>query len=395
MTAPDPWQGALDRLAAEGLSRTLTAQPSVGGKFRKGHDTVLNFSSNDYLDLATDAGLKAAACEAIESWGTGATASRLMAGHLDLHDRVEARLAALTGKSAALIFGSGFLTNLGVLSAVAGRGDTIFADRLNHASLIDGALLSRADFVRYRHNDMAHLGERLKKDRPGRAIIVSDTLFSMDGDMAPLADLCALADRHDALLILDEAHAIGVFGSGGGGIAQAQGLTRPDIIVGTLSKALGSYGGFAAGGSTLKQFLVNSARPFIYSTGLPPACLAAANATLDRLGGKASSGHPMPPGERLLQRAGRFRSLLKASGFETGGSASQIIPIHIGGNREALKLAESLRQKNILATAIRPPTVPAGTARIRLSVTLAHTDEDLARTAETLTLTARKMGLLK
>jgi 8-amino-7-oxononanoate synthase len=306
-----------------------------------------------------------------------------------VHEEVEKELADLVGYDAALIFGNGFLANLGVLCALAGRGDAIFEDRLNHASLIDGARLSGARLRRYRHGDANHLEDLLRK-RPaaGRSIIVSDSLFSMDGDIAPVADLASVAGRYGALLVVDEAHAIGIFGKSGGGICRsADGPTRPDVVVGTMSKALGGYGGFAAGTGALRDILVNRARSFIYSTGLPPACAASASAAARIVRGDPSLG------KELLARALRFRELLAANGFDVTPSQSQIIPLRVGESERTVALAQAVLRRGILAVPVRPPTVPPGTARLRLSVTLAHGDGDLERAAGLLRNAAVEVGL--
>ncbi|HAK94760.1 MAG TPA: 8-amino-7-oxononanoate synthase [Planctomycetes bacterium] len=378
----------LEKLASEGLLRTLTARAGLGGKFVEAGRTVLNFSSNDYLDLASDARLKSAAAEAIAAWGCGAAASRLMSGTLRLHEALEAELADLAGRERALVFGSGFLANIGVLAALAGRHTTIFADRLNHASLVDGARLSGARLVRYRHRDVAQLDALLAADSSRRRIIVTDSVFSMDGDIAPLADIGDCAIRRGALLVVDEAHAIGVLGLGGGGLCRDLPAVRPDVVIGTLSKALGGYGGFAAGSRELRDLLVNRARSFIYSTALPPACLGSARAALAIL----AASHD--PGATLLARAARFRNALGNAGLDTGPSRTQIIPVMAGDNERALAFARALGDSGILAVAVRPPTVPPGTARLRLSVTLAHTDEDLARAAAAIAAAARQVGVI-
>jgi 8-amino-7-oxononanoate synthase len=353
----------LASLEERGLLRRLLTHPP----------TVLSFSSNDYLDLARDPRLEAAACEAVRRLGCGATASRLMAGNLEEHEALEADLARLVGHEAALLFGSGFLTNLGVLTALAGRGTHVFADRLNHASLVDGMLLSRATCHRYRHRDMAHL-DALLKQTDGPRLIVSDSVFSMDGDIAPVEALTALAERHGALLVVDEAHAIGVFGKGGG-VCRERGVL-PDVAIGTLSKALGGYGGFAACSKAVRALLINRARSFIYSTGLPPACLGSGTAAV-------SIVEETPElGAELLRRAGRFRHRLADRGLRLGPTESQIVPVIIGPNEAAVAASQRLRARGIVATAVRPPTVPAGTARLRLSVTLAHSEADLDAVAD-------------
>jgi len=356
----------LDALSRKGLLRTLRCRPT-------GNDRLLDFASNDYLNLSNDARLRAGAVRAIEQYGCGATASRLMSGHLALHEHVEKRLARLVNRPAALVFGSGFLTNLGVLGALARRGDVVLHDRLNHASLIDGARLYGATLRRYRHCDPEHLDALLRHESSTtRRIVVTESVFSMDGDRAPLAELSAIARRHGCLFVVDEAHAIGVFG---GGLARD---VDADVVVGTLGKALGGYGGFAAGSVAIMKLLVNRARSFIYSTALPPACLGSTDAALDVLEESPDMG------AEVLRRAALLRDLLMSQGLALGGSTTQIVPVIIGENEAALALAESARAAGVLAVAIRPPTVPPGTARLRLSVTLAHTDADLARAAEVL-----------
>jgi 7-keto-8-aminopelargonate synthetase-like enzyme len=409
----------LDTLRREGLLRELRALPEAGGKIAVGGAQVLNFSSNDYLDLARHPALKAAAIEAVQRLGCGAAASRLMSGHLDLHEELESDLARFMETQAALVFGSGFLTNLGVLTALAGPADAVFADRLNHASLIDGMRLSGAKWHRYHHKDPAHLESLLKKSAgAGRRIIVSDSVFSMDGDVAPLKDLEALARRYEALLVVDEAHAIGVMGARGNGVCRCtvrsagfslsieNGLKTVDglkpalqtvdglkpalqtLIVGTLSKALGGYGGFVACGGAVKQLLVNRARSFIYSTALPPACLGAGRKAVEIVSGSPELG------AELLARARRFHDLLADAGFSLPPFESQILPIRIGDNQRSVDFSKKLRRRGLIATAVRPPTVPQGTARLRLSVTLAHTDADLEWAARILAETAHEEGIL-
>ena len=374
-----------------GLRRVLHSLPASGGKLRVDGRWILNFSSNDYLDLAGDARVKAAAVAAIERFGCGATASRLMGGQLDLHEQLEAAVAKLVGGASALVFGSGFLTSLGVITALANRHDEIFADRLNHASLVDGAALSGAKVHRYRHLDLAHLEAMLRRSPgapPGRRLIVSDSVFSMDGDIAPLPQLQALADQYEAMLIVDEAHAIGVMGSGGGVCRQQADHVHADVVLGTLSKALGSYGGLAVCAPTTRDFLINRARSFIYSTASPPASLAAARAAIDIVLAEPTLG------ATLLANARYFHGLLLEQGFELTPFATQIIPVHLGDNDKALAFARLLEARGILAKAIRPPTVPAGTARVRLSVTLAHGRADLACAAAELAAAARALELL-
>lgn len=378
----------LSRLESKGLLRSLREMPATGGRFMLDGQECLNFSSNDYLDLANDPRVKRAACEAIERYGCGSTSSRLMSGHLPIHSELESHLAALAGQHAALVFGSGFLTNLGVLTALAGRDSAIYADRLNHASLVDGARLSGAKVHRYRHCDVGHLDSLLTKyPARGARIVVTDSVFSMDGDIAPLAEIHDIARRHGAMLIVDEAHAFGILGPGGGGVCRELGVL-PDVTVATLGKSMGSMGGVATGSESMIDFLVNRARPFIYATGLPPASAAAALQALRIIEDDPGAGL------RLIDRARLLHHLLGDQGLMLPDCTSQILPVHVGGNDDTLKLSEALRAGGILATAVRPPTVPAGTARLRLSVTLAHRAEDLERAARIVGETARRMGVV-
>ena len=374
-----------DRLAAlvkQGLYRELT--PPHGGLRPSG---TTNFSTNDYLGLSTDPRLKSAAINAVEQAGTGATASRLMAGNSAVVEMLEADLAALVGMETALVFGSGFLTNIGVLPSLADRDDVIFSDELNHASIVDGAKLSLARRTIYPHKDMTALEDLLKTSTAiGKKIIVTESLFSMDGDIAPMIDLEALARHHNAILVVDEAHAIGVFGRGGGICRQLQ--VRPDIVVGTLSKALGSYGGFVACSDAARRFFVNKARSFIFSTGLAPSCVAAGQAAVATITEKPELG------EALLTRARQFHADLARTGLEMRDFESQIIPIIVGGNETATNLANGIVQRGIFVRAVRPPTVPTGTARLRLSVTLSMTEESLREAARTIAAVAAQVGAM-
>ena len=386
----DTSEEELDSLKERGLLRELNALPETGGQIVIDGVKMLNFSSNDYLGLAGDRRLKDAAIQAVERFGCGATASRLLTGDLTLHEELEADLARMMGTEAALVFGSGFLTNLGVLSTLAGPGDRVFSDRLNHASLIDGIRLSRAKCDRYRHKDMAHLESLLKRQsqESGKRIIVSESVFSMDGDIAPLEEMTLLARQYHAWLIIDEAHAIGVFGRNGGGVSRKPGSkAQPDVIIGTLSKALGGYGGFVACSASLRRLLINKARSFIYSTGLPPACLGSAREALRIVNSEPELG------KILLQKAKLFHSLLTQRGLKMPNFESQILPVIIGGNAAVIRFSERLWEKGLLVKGIRPPTVPPGTARVRLSLTLSMTDTALEKAAGVLAEEAKGVGV--
>jgi 8-amino-7-oxononanoate synthase len=362
----------LQELQAEQLLRTLAQRSGPQGvTIQLDGRELINFSSNDYLDLAGDSRLSKAAAEAVMTQGTGSGASPLVAGRGTLHAELERRLARFMRTEAALLFSSGFAANVGTIPALVGRGDAIFSDQLNHASLIDGCRLSRADVHVYPHADCWKLAEMLAGSHDyRRRLIVTDALFSMDGDAAPLAELAELAERFDCMLIVDEAHALGVFGRQGRGKADALGVAdRVDVLVGTLSKALGSAGGFVAGRNTLIQWLANRARAYVFSTAQPPAAAAAALAALDVIEDMNI------PGQALLERAERLRGRLAADGWNTGASQSQIIPLIVGDTAAALKIADRLLERGFYVPAIRPPTVPSGKARLRISLTRGHSDE--------------------
>ncbi len=367
----------LASLQRDGLLRQLRnrAGPQAASIILDGRE-LLNFGSNDYLALAADPRLAAAAAAAIAAEGWGSGASPLVAGRSAAHARLENRLAEYEAAEAALLFASGFAANAGTVAALAGVGDVIFCDQLNHASLWDGCRLSRADVRPYPHNDCRRLAELLDKSHQKkyrRRLIVTDGLFSMDGDLAPLEELAALAERFDAALAVDEAHATGVFGAYGRGAAEHCGIDdRAAVRIGTLSKSLGGSGGFVVGSRKLVDWLVNRARPYVFSTAAPAAVAAAAAAALDIVRDEPRRR------QELLQRADALRTELQSDGWNTGASVSQIIPIIVGESRRAVALAHDLYERGIFVPAIRPPTVPQGQARLRISLTAGHTNEMLA-----------------
>jgi 8-amino-7-oxononanoate synthase len=381
----------LAALESQALRRRLTAVDEMlpGGKVRVGGRVLLNLSSNDYLGLAQDSRLIQAAQKAAERWGVGAGASRLVTGHLALHEAVEAKLADFKGTEAAVIFSTGYMANLGVISALAGPGDEILCDRLNHASIYDGIRLSGAELRRFPHRDLDRLEKLLKEAPAGRTrLIITDSVFSVDGDLAPLRELVELKDRHGALLMIDEAHATGVLGPKGAGLAEALEVAgRIDVHMGTFSKALGSLGGYVAGDRPLIHYLHNKARAFIYSTALPPPVLGAIDKALDLV-----AGYPEPR-HHLLDQAEIFRHELSQAGFDTLGSETQIIPVLVGENARTLEFAARLRQEGLMAVALRPPTVPPGKARVRFSLSAAHSAADLAQARETIIRVGRDLRL--
>lgn len=350
---------------------------------------VLLFSSNNYLGLANHPALKQAAQEAIEKYGCGSGASRLISGSMDVHHELEQRLANLKKTEAALVFPTGYHANIGLLSALMGPDDTIFSDSLNHASIIDGCRLSRADTQIYRHADTGHLGELLKAcPQSGQRLIVTDTVFSMDGDLAPLAEIISLALQHDTWVMVDEAHATGVFGPHGGGLVEELGLTaQVDIQMGTLGKALGCVGAFVAGSYELIDWLVNRARSFIYTTGIPPAVAASVLAALDILEREPERR------QRLWDNTKFLSDGLRSLGYTLGDTRSQILPVIIGEAGQTMALAEAVLQHGVFAHGIRPPTVPEGTSRIRATPMATHTQEHLSRTLDAFAAAGREVGI--
>ncbi len=374
---PVEWiEQEIDSLRKKGLRRQLSVREATAGpSLRVDGVEVIHFGSNDYLGLAADPRVKAAVAAAVDQYGWGGGSSPLILGHTMVHQELERRLAAFEGTEAALVFPSGFAANAGTVSALVGTGDGVFTDRNNHASLLDGCRLSRADVRAYPHGDWRALEKLLdRRSSHRRRLIVTDSLFSMDGDLAPLTELADLADRYEAMLLIDEAHATGVFGSGGRGVAEHLGVARRiPVRVGTLSKAMGGVGGFVAGSQLLIDWLVNRARPYIYSTASPPAAAAAALAALEIV--------EQEPDRRttLLGRAAELRERLVENGWDIGRSASQIIPIVVGDPDRAVEMASSLRRQGLFVPAIRPPTVPEGQACLRISLTVAHTPEMIQR----------------
>ncbi|BDG10471.1 8-amino-7-oxononanoate synthase [Anaeromyxobacter paludicola] len=365
--------GALEKLEAQGLRRGLEPLGSPQGPVvRLGGAALVNLCSNDYLGLAAHPRVRAAAAARSEAEGAGAGASRLVCGDLPVHRELEERLARLKGKEAALLFSSGYHANLGVPAALTGKDDAIFSDVLNHASIVDGCRLSFARTVRYRHKDLQELDDLLAASRARRKLVVTDAVFSMDGDAAPLAELTALCERHGAMLYVDEAHATGILGARGGGLCEALGLSgRVDVVMGTLGKALGSFGAVVAGSHDLREWLVSRARTFVFTTALPPGACAAALAALDLLAAEPERR------ERLGALTARMKAGLERLGFPMGEVVAPIFPVILGDERLALEASRRLRERGFLVRAIRPPTVPAGTSRLRVTLSADHAPEQV------------------
>jgi 8-amino-7-oxononanoate synthase len=354
---------------------------------------VLLLCSNNYLGLADHPRVREAAADAAMRWGVGAGASRLVSGTMTVHGRLEERLADFKGSEACLLFGSGYLANLGVIGALAGHGDTIFSDELNHASIIDGCRLSRAEVVVYRHRDVEHLDWSLRRngrrDGSDRRLIVTDSVFSMDGDVAPLAEIAELAAMHDARLVVDEAHATGNLGPGGRGAVADAGLEgEVDVVVGTLGKALGSYGAYVCASAEMVRYLINTARSLIFSTAPSPPAIAGALAALDLL---QERPHRV---QRLRSNARALRRGLAAQGFPVDADLEMhIVPLIVGDERTAMRLCQEVIERGVFAQAIRPPTVAVGTSRLRLTAMASHTASELQMAAEVFGDAARDLGL--
>jgi 8-amino-7-oxononanoate synthase len=380
----------LTSLEERGLRRRLRALGSASdATVELAGRPVLLFSSNNYLGIATHPALREAARAAIDRWGCGTGASRLIAGHTDLHAEVETALAAMKGTEAALLFPSGYQANIGAIGALMGAGDHLYSDALNHASIIDGCRLSRATVHVFPHCDLDALERELAATPPGgRRLIVTDSVFSMDGDRAPLSSLVTLAERYHSRLMIDEAHATGVLGPRGAGLAAAEGLTdRIDVHMGTLGKALGGAGAYVAGSRALVDVLVNRARSFVFTTALAPAVVAAAGAAIEVLAREPERR------ARLLENAHRMRGGLRALGYEVGGD-THILPVMLGDNRLALAMGDALLARGILVQPIRPPTVPPGTARLRVTPMATHTSADVDRALDAFAEAGRETGAL-
>jgi glycine C-acetyltransferase/8-amino-7-oxononanoate synthase len=379
----------LEELREAGLYRRLrlVSGPQGPRVLLDGREVLL-LCSNNYLGLADHPSVRRAAAEAAMRWGTGAGASRLISGNMTLHRRLEERLADFHHTDAALLFGSGYLANLGTITALTRADEVVFSDELNHASIVDGCRLSRAESFVYRHNDPEHLAWGLQRAEGRGSLIVTDGVFSMDGDVAPIAELVDLARRYDCRLMVDEAHATGAIGPAGEGAAAEAGLEEEvDVIVGTLGKALGGYGAYVCATREITELLVNAARPFIFSTALPPPSVAAAIASLKLIGARPERI------DRLRRNGDMMRRELAAYGLDAGESRTQIIPIVVGDADAAVELCEKALERGVFAQAIRPPTVPEGTSRLRISVMASHRSSELRHAAKVIGTAARDLGV--
>lgn len=354
-------------------------QSAQGAEIEVTGKRYLAFCSNDYLGLANHPQVIAAMQQGAQRYGVGGGASHLVIGHSQAHHELELALAAFTGRQRALLFSTGYMANLAAISALIGKGDTLLHDRLNHASLLDAGILSGARFSRYLHNDVASLTQRLAK-KQGKCLIATDGVFSMDGDIADLPHICAQAKAHDAWVMVDDAHGLGVLGNTGAGCLETFNLSQDDVpvLVGTLGKAFGSAGAFVAGSEELIEYLIQFARPYIYTTSQPPAVACASLASLRLIEQESWRRSHL---QQLIQQ---FRSALHAENIPLLASHTPIQPVIVGASNNALMLAEKLRQRGILISAIRPPTVAQGSARLRITLTAAHSQQQVRQLTQTL-----------
>ncbi len=351
------------------LRRTVPIAPGEPGKVIVGGKTLVDFASNDYLGLSTRKELKGASIKAVEEWGCSSRASRLMSGSMALFDLLEKRIAEFQGTEDAICLGNGYLANSTIIPSLVGPGDVIFLDRYCHASIIDGVMLSRAHFFRFSHNDATHLERLLKEKRVKyrRALILVESLYSMDGDIAPLNLIMELKARYDALLMVDEAHAIGVFGSRAEGLIPRHLQNKPEVMIGTFGKALGSYGAFAACTKEMKTFLLNRCRGFIFSTALPPGVIAANLKAIEMVAESEEDRN------KVLMLATQLRSFIKDRLKKKTLGESHIVPLILDDIKQTVELERYLVENGIFVRSIRPPTVPKNEPRIRFSVTANHT----------------------
>ena len=381
----------LEELRERGLYRRLRLIEGPQGPTvtLDGHPVLL-LCSNKYLGLADRTEVREAAAASALRWGAGSGASRLISGNMEPHRQLERRLASFKGYGSSLLFGSGYLANTGAIAALAGRGEVVFSDELNHASIVDGCRLSHAETFVYRHGDVEHLAWGLGQAGERASLIVTDGVFSMDGDVASLPQLLELARRHGARLMVDEAHATGAVGPGGRGSVSAAGLSgEVDVVVGTLGKALGSYGAYACADPETIELLVNTARPFIFSTAPPPSAADAALAALAILEAEPELV------ERLQANAGTLRTALAAEGLDVGASATQVVPVEVGEAEATMALCEGALRRGVFAQGIRPPTVPEESCRLRFTVMATHRPEELTGAASEVGAAAREVGLLE
>ena len=377
-----------ENLKKEGLFRERrTINSAQGAKISIGGEKFLNFSSNDYLGFANNEKLKRCMIEAIHEYGIGAGSSQLITGHIEPHEILEKKLSDFFNRHASLVFSSGYHANLAIASALINKNTIILQDKLSHASLVDAALLSKGKLVRYQHCDLSHLKSLLEKYKNNDLIIMTDGVFSMDGDCAPLLEISKLCNKYHALLIVDDAHGIGVLGGKGAGLIEELNLEKEvDLLIGTFGKSFGAAGAFIAGSETLIEAFIQKARTYIYTTALLPALAATITHTLDMI--ERSKNLRL----HIRELVADYKKLSKKAGMCVGGSDNHIQPLIIGGANEAMQISKALYKKNILVSAIRPPTVPKNTSRLRISITAAHTKNDISLLVKTLSKILNERG---
>lgn len=382
----------LNKVRQQGLARTIRTVSGTGPHTVFDDQQVLLLCSNNYLGLAEHPALKEAAIKAVQQSGNSSSASRLVSGSLPLHDQLEEAVASWKGTEAALIFNSGYAANTGIISALAGKGDLIFSDRLNHASIIDGAMFSGAKLIRYPHNDTNTLAQLLAKhETNGLRLIVTDTVFSMDGDLAKLQQLTRLAKEHNTLLMVDDAHGSGILAEEGRGCCHLLGEQGGvHLLMGTFGKALGSFGAYLATSHLIRDYLINRARSLIFSTSLPPSVLAASMAAIKLV--RSDEGAQLR--HKLADNISFFRNSLSDQGFSIPHSPTPIIPLIIGDPELTMSFSAQLLEQKIWVQGIRPPTVPAGTSRLRCTVMASHSKTDLQTAAVTIGNIGRKLGII-
>lgn len=387
----DIFDREFQQLAGKGLKRKLRSSSGPQGRtLLVDGKKVLNFCSNNYLGLADHPRLITSAIDSLRAEGFGSAASRLVCGNMESHRRLEKAMAQLKKTEGCLLFSSGYMANVGIISGLFGRDDFVLSDKLNHASIIDGILLSRAETKRYAHNDMSSLERFLKGSQQyRRRVIVTDTVFSMDGDFANLPEIVSLAKRYNAMIMVDEAHAFGVFGKNGAGLVEHLGLEGTiDIQMGTFSKAAGAFGAYCCGSQVLIDMLINRARSFIYTTGLPPSIAAAALEAVKMISSNDA------PRDELLAKAKDLRLRLQTLGFDTMNTQSPIIPVLVKDEALAVDFSQQLWELGIFVQAIRPPTVPVGLSRLRVTVMATHTDEDLEQLINAFKTVGKQLGII-
>jgi len=370
----------LENLKRDGLFRERRVINSAqGATISIGGKNFLNFSSNDYLGFANNRELKQHMVNAINEYGIGAGSSQLVTGHIEPHEKLEKKLATFFNKKSALVFSSGYHANLAIASTLINKNTIIFQDKLNHASLVDAALLSKGKLVRYRHCDLIHLKSLLEKYKGNELVVMTDGVFSMDGDYAPLIGITKLCRTYNALLIVDDAHGIGVLGENGAGIAEEMGLEKKiDLLIGTFGKSFGAAGAFIVGSETIIEAFIQKARTYIYTTALLPSLAATIIHTLNMI--KESNDMRL----HIRELVADYKKLSKKAGVRVSKFDSHIQPLIIGGANETIQVSKALYKKNILVSAIRPPTVPKDTSRLRISITAAHTKKDISFLVKTI-----------